>query len=140
MNLKQKLSKKLKKTGGFTLIEMLIVVAIIAILVAVSIPMVNSSLENARIATDRANERAAKGAAMIQYLLDGESTDVTYVYDATEGTVEKDTSGTTTTDAYGQCKDHKGAYVKVIVKADGTVDVTWSNSEPEHGIEVTTDT
>ena len=59
MNLKQKLSKKLKKTGGFTLIEMLIVVAIIAILVAVSIPMVNSNLEKARKATDSANERAS---------------------------------------------------------------------------------
>ena len=57
MNLKQKLSRKLKKTGGFTLIEMLIVVAIIAILVAVSIPMVNASLEKAREATDAANER-----------------------------------------------------------------------------------
>ena len=33
------LKAKLKKQGGFTLIEMLIVVAIIAILIAVSIPL-----------------------------------------------------------------------------------------------------
>lgn len=37
-----------RRTGGFTLIEMLIVVAVIAVLVAVSIPMVNASLEEVR--------------------------------------------------------------------------------------------
>ena len=141
MNLKQKLSKKLKKTGGFTLIEMLIVVAIIAILVAVSIPMVNTNLENARVATDQANERAAKGAAMIEYLSSGETGDVTYEYNATDGTVAK--TGGTAPKAYGQCKDHKGDYVKVEIKAatdteDMKVNVTWSDSSAGHGIPTTT--
>ena len=65
MNWKKALGKKLKKKGGFTLIEMLIVVAIIAILVAVSIPMVGASLDKARKATDAANLRAAKTVAML---------------------------------------------------------------------------
>ncbi len=54
--LKEKLSAKLKKQGGFTLVEMLIVVASIAILIAISIPMVTSSLDEAKKATDDANK------------------------------------------------------------------------------------
>ena len=44
---------------GFTLAELLIVVAIIAVLVAVSIPVFTNQLEKAREATDAANIRAA---------------------------------------------------------------------------------
>jgi type IV pilus assembly protein PilA len=43
---------------GFTLAELLIVVAIIAVLVAISIPVFTSQLEKARESTDEANIRA----------------------------------------------------------------------------------
>ena len=49
---------------GFTLVELLIVVAIIAVLVAVSIPIFTSQLEKSRESTDLANMRAAKAAAL----------------------------------------------------------------------------
>lgn len=62
------LKAKLKKAGGFTLIEMLIVVAIIAILIAIGIPLVNKALERAREATDSANERSAIGLAMVEVM------------------------------------------------------------------------
>ena len=42
--------------------------AIIAILIAVSIPLVNNSLERAREATDAANERAFKAELSVCYL------------------------------------------------------------------------
>ena len=61
-----KLLKKDKK--GFTLMEMLIVVAIIAILIAIMIPTFNAQLEKAREAADAANIRATYAEAMVQYL------------------------------------------------------------------------
>ena len=53
--------EELKKRGnkGFTLMEMLIVVAIIAVLIAIAIPIFTSQLENSREATDAANIRSA---------------------------------------------------------------------------------
>ena len=51
--------KKLNNKKGFTLMEMLIVVAIIAVLIAIAIPTFTSQLEKSREATDAANIRAA---------------------------------------------------------------------------------
>ena len=48
-----------KNTKGFTLAELLIVVAIIAVLVAISIPIFTSQLEKAREAVDLSNVRSA---------------------------------------------------------------------------------
>lgn len=69
--LKEKLSAKLSKNGGFTLVEMLIVVAIIAILIAISIPVVTGQLEKARQSADAANCRAAYAEAMIHVIEEG---------------------------------------------------------------------
>lgn len=125
MNLKQKLCKKLKKSGGFTLIEMLIVVAIIAILVAVSIPLVSNSLNKARKSTDAANERAAKAAAVATYLADNETGTVTYYYDAVKGEVTEKTTDATAPAGYGQCSDHKGGYVTVTITNGASATMVW---------------
>ena len=48
-----------REKNGFTLAELLIVVAIIAVLVAISIPIFTSQLEKAREAVDLSNVRSA---------------------------------------------------------------------------------
>ena len=58
------LLKKMKNREGFTLAELLIVVAIIAVLVAISIPIFTNQLEKSREAVDAANIRAAYAEVM----------------------------------------------------------------------------
>lgn len=62
---KQRTTPTAKRDHGFTLMEMLIVVAIIAVLVAVAIPTFSSQLHKARVATDWANVRSYY--AQLQY-------------------------------------------------------------------------
>jgi prepilin-type N-terminal cleavage/methylation domain-containing protein len=63
-----------KNNKGFTLAELLIVVAIIAVLVAIAIPVFTTQLEKSREATDIANVRSAYATIMSSYLTEGLST------------------------------------------------------------------
>lgn len=97
---------KIKNTKGFTLMEMLIVVAIIAVLVAIAIPTFTSSLNKARVATDEANIRSGYASVMADVLTNqisqsentaANATDMTYTL-LVDGSVKKtgDTTNTTT--------------------------------------------
>ena len=59
---------KIRQNKGFTLAELLIVVAIIAVLVAVAIPVFTQQLEKAAEATDIANIRSAYAEATADLL------------------------------------------------------------------------
>ena len=59
---------------GFTLAELLIVVAIIAVLVAIAIPVFTSQLEKSRESTDAANIRSAYAEAVVKILEDPQGT------------------------------------------------------------------
>lgn len=61
---------KLKNRKAFTLMEMLIVVAIIAILVAIAIPTFNAAMAKSRAATDLANIRSGYAAAVVAAMTD----------------------------------------------------------------------
>ncbi len=74
-----KLMKKImrmRENKGFTLAELLIVVAIIAVLVAIAIPVFSSQLEKAKQATDAANIRAAYAEAVVKSLETGSNASV----------------------------------------------------------------
>lgn len=66
---------KEKQNNGFTLAELLIVVAIIGVLVAISIPIFTAQLEKARDATSVANLRSAYAEASALMLSEPDSTD-----------------------------------------------------------------
>ena len=99
--------KKIKNSKGFTLMEMLIVVAIIAVLVAIAIPTFTTSLNKARVATDEANIRSGYAAVMADVLtnqistestVEGKTdnaTDMTYTL-LVDGTVKREGAGSTT--------------------------------------------
>ena len=146
--------QKLGKSGGFTLVEMLIVVAIIAILIAVSIPLISSSLEKARHAVDRANERDALALASVKYLTEDadfenltEGKIVWYAYcidpdNKTQGYLDKNDAN----NAKGQCtgietalggtactddeKEASGKNLYVGVDADGKAQIKWAEKIP----------
>lgn len=147
--LKEKLNAKLSKNGGFTLVEMLIVVAIIAILIAVSIPLVNGALEKARHATDDANYRNAVALADLKILTTDDPTTLVgtgvnpywYVVDTTTNTQGSLTQAATAPDSAveSKCtedsrtdgtKSSKGKNIKVTFESDATegvkAKVEWS--------------
>ena len=124
----KKLMKKLKSRKGFTLMEMLIVVAIIAILVAVAIPTFTSSLDKAKSATDSANLRAAKAVATTEYLLvqSGETSNISdgMIFDPDLG---KFVDKTTKTDKMeGKSDGNSSKYIVVTVASDGYT-VKWDS-------------
>ena len=80
------MTKKLSNKKGFTLAELLVVVAIIAVLVAVSIPIFSAQTKKATVATNQANARAAKAAAVTAVLGNGTSAAGIYSYDIKTGT------------------------------------------------------
>lgn len=80
-----KKAKENKK--GFTLAELLIVVAIIAVLVAISIPIFTSQLEKSRDSVTLANLRSAYAEAQASYLTETKSADNVTI-NKNEGVIE----------------------------------------------------
>jgi len=125
------------KNDGFTLAELLVVVAIIAVLVAVSIPIFSSQTTKAKAATDMANVRAAKAAAVADYLSSGSSEQTTYYYDASKGTVTTKEEDAKTITGYGKSTspvsnatgtpyDNGTAHiVSITIAEDGTQTASW---------------
>ena len=99
---------------GFTLIEMLVVIAIIAVLVSIIVPTVSSATKKARYATDAANLRSALAECEIAYLTSGETDAKTFIAgtDYTEFTPKHDEDATVviSVDADGKWTATCGGY------------------------------
>lgn len=112
--------KKLLNKKGFTLMEMLIVVAIIVILVAIAIPTFTGQMEKTRETADKANLRSAKAAAVTQDLT-GNLAPGTYYFEAENGTLVSSEPST----GYGQSSANKDKVIKIVVKSDKTIEYSW---------------
>ena len=64
--------KRVRSSGGFTLVELLVVVSIIGILAAIAVPKFTSSTEYARTAKIQADLRTIAGAVALYYADMGE--------------------------------------------------------------------
>ena len=106
--------QKMKKSKGFTLIEMLVVIAIIAILVSIIIPVVSNSTVKASAATNAANLRSMQAEA-VTLMLSGQeatSTNVKVSYDDDVMTVVANT-GAPVAKAVGACEKDWTAFFYV---------------------------
>ena len=129
--------KKMNKKG-FTLMEMLIVIAIIAILIAIAIPTFTSALDKAKQKTDLANVRALKSLVAADFMLnDGTSvtngTTVTWTGtgDTATATFYLNAQGDTILlSDTGACKvtankwDNKGDPISVTINKTGKITAT----------------
>ena len=117
-----------KNNKGFTLAELLIVVAIIAVLVAIAIPVFTTQLEKSREATDQANVRSAYAQVMAEYLTNADSDHSMAVkarqtqsgWQGPTGTITTQVDGTESSLSYAA--KTSGSYVVKITKS-GTVTI-----------------
>ncbi len=137
-----------KNNKGFTLAELLIVVAIIAVLVAIAIPIFTKRLENSRETTDVANLRSAYAAGQVALLqgdiptgagtsyydpdsgtgLTGSATKQLGKGTAVDGGFDKTNAGLPTCIVYSNTTDYQGKAIKLTFAGGSLSQVTFANS------------
>ena len=118
------LKNRSKDKKGFTLAELLIVVAIIAVLVAIAIPVFTGQLEKAREAADMANIRAAYAEACLDAIEKDGTGDAVTVAMLSDGKIEKITENTTIGEMDFGTEDRIDKGKTYTVKVDETGKIT----------------
>lgn len=135
--MKEMIKKVRERREGFTMAELLIVVAIIAVLVAIAIPVFTSQLEKSRDAADAANVRSAYAEASAAYITATDGTAATYAYNvdiqSTDGNWAQ--NGTDTFEIAGvDVKMVQNAKsVAVAFASDGSYTITLGSSTVTEG-------
>ena len=133
---------------GFTLLELLIVIALIGTLVSIAVPAFGGKINEAKITTDQANVRNAQAAAIAQYMAAGGAGSRTYYFNAGTGMAQEDPASPAIS-GYGQYDKNDKAdvigasgtpnqggeagYVKVAISDNGSVSMSWANGLPYTG-------
>ena len=107
---------------GFTLIEMLAVIAIVAVLVSVIVPAVSASTNKAKAAADAANLRSTLGALNSEIMLNHELAEG-YIADM----------------AASESKYKPGAELYVVYTIPGIIDVYYVDADGYYGLDYLAD-
>lgn len=107
---------------GFTLIEMLAVIAIIAVLVAVVVPTVSMSTDKAKAAVDAANLRSTLGALNTDILINNEAAEA-YI----------------TAMSPSESEYKPGAELYVVYSVPGIIDVYYVDEDGYYGLDYLAD-
>lgn len=118
--MKQMIQKMREEKDGFTIAELLVVVAIIAVLVAIAIPVFTATLDKAQAGTDEANIRGGYGAAQAM-LIDSSAASKTY-YLANDGSLVDSADAANVYTCKGDSTKLDGGKANIA----GDTTVTWS--------------
>ena len=121
--------KKFTNKKGFTLMEMLIVVAIIAVLVAIAIPTFTSSLNKAKAGVDLANIRSGYANAQIIAMTEGSEADGTYGLKKDGTVTAKNYTGDYTTQGESKYVTAGTSIAGQFAVGTGTNDVSWGKGK-----------
>lgn len=109
-----------RSDAGFTLAEILVAVAIVGILVAVSVPVFSGVMEKANEKADAKVMEAAKAATSAAIVAKTVELGENYTFDANTGALV-----TTAVSGYGKSSEHKGKCIQCIITEDGNSVVRW---------------
>ena len=124
-------NEKMKKRKGFTLVELVVVIAILGILAGIAVPKLGSSRNTAKIAAHNANVRILKSTAAM-YLADHPNTEK---IELTEEDLKGYLDGEKFPKVPSGLKDDKGEELKgeyeIELDEKGNITITPEQIEPK---------